>query len=129
MTTSDEGAKKEPYRYRVSYAIDWKAEPGESPECPGVTADVLHDSRRGGADAVFLASILYPPDGSLSVQYRSLDGATNEELRTSEVFKLAVVILLGLSDRDDLSMGQRTFCEVVRQMLMGAEAEVEGQPS
>jgi hypothetical protein len=106
-----------PYRYRLSYTIDWKAEPGEDPQQPGITKEALAAAERGGADALVWVSILYPPDGSYSVAYHSLDGATNDELSAAEMFKMATTLLVGLGQRNDATPELRDLCEGVRRMI------------
>lgn len=101
---------KEPYRYKLSYTP-----PEAHPE--GILAEELQAKGLGGTDALFMASILYPPDGSLSMLFLSLDGRTGKEMDDNEWFKVFTLLSKRLSDSKTLQPGKKAFAALVFEMF------------
>jgi hypothetical protein len=130
------------YAYRLSYdeltAHVAEASPqeleaankgGMKAHVEGISAAELKAADKCGSDAVLLASILYPPDGSLSVLFRSLDGRTGEELADNEWFKIFTLLASRLGKSTTLSESKRRFAEYVfetfRQAMMAGRCNDE----
>ena len=111
----NEATKK--YTYHLSYDA-----PKAHPE--GISVKELKAANKSGSDALFTASILYPPDGSLSILFSSLDGRTGEELDDNEWFKVFTLLSrrLGLSKTLDVDKRDfaRTVFEAFQQAIMGS---------
>lgn len=101
--------------YRLRYRVDF--EPGQFEK-----SDATPD--QGLTDALLLASIIYPPDGSLSVMFLSKDGRTGEELADIELFKVWSMLSARLAESTTLPEGMRRFAqrnlEAVRDALKAA---------
>jgi hypothetical protein len=103
-----------PYTYHVSYSMEVHPE--------GISKEELQAKNRGGSDALFVVSILYPPDGSYSAMIRSVDGRTGEEMTDKEFFKLWALLAHRLGKSETLDEGRRgfaattfaAFCESVK---------------
>lgn len=110
-------------RYKISYDVDVKI--------GSFTKDELRASKRGGTDAFFFLSMLYPEDGSFSLAVASRDGATGEEATDDELFKCWTLIAHRLAESEELSPGKRAFAKAVfaevRRIVAphGHEAHVE----
>jgi hypothetical protein len=101
-----------PYKYRLSYDV----------HIDGITKDELEATNLSGTDAILWASILYSPDGSLSIQFISQDGRTGKELDDNEWFKVFLMLAKRLGDSTTLSPIKREFAQIVfegiRQVLL-----------
>lgn len=87
-------------KYKLKYSV----EAGE------FTADELAESKLGGCDALFYASVNYEPDGLVNVDMLSVDGRTLKEMDVNEMFKTWIILGQILSDRQDLSLNRRKIC-------------------
>jgi hypothetical protein len=101
----------EAQKYHLSYYAQ------SHPE--GVTAEFFHDSEHklGGCDAVFIASLLYPPDGSYSCYFLGLDGRTDTELPDKEWFKVWMMLSKRLSVSETLPEGRKELCKITYEAL------------
>lgn len=109
-------------RYHVTYDITHHP--------AGLESDEILDTDRGGATAVFLGSLLYPPDGSYSAAFVSLDGRTGEPLDDAEVWKAWVMLAEHLSRSESLSDAKRELAEIVFENVRRATARaVEKEPA
>jgi hypothetical protein len=97
-----------------TYLVAYKVEPGH------YTKAELKDKDMGGADGLFIASILYPPDGSRSQANVSMDGRSGMPLAPDELFQVWVMLAHQLSQTPDLSEGKRRLAEVVFQSVRDA---------
>jgi len=76
----------------------------------------------GGTDAAIFVSILYPPDGSLSVKTMTFDGRGCEDknprhLADSELFKVWSMWAKVLSESKTLDEGRRSFASNVFERI------------
>jgi len=109
----------EGYRYHLSYTLE------SHPD--GITKEELRAQKRGGCDALMLmASIITPPDGSLSVQFFSMDGRTGEELPDSEWFKIWSMMSKRLAESKTLGEGRKLLAEAVWKTIR--DAVLQGGP-
>lgn len=97
--------------YKLLYKI-------EKPPAGVLASDVPEGY--GATDAVLLASILYPKDGSLSVMFLGADGRADGELSgkksvldDAEMFKVWTFLTKRLSESKTLPEGRRQFCQYV----------------
>ncbi len=109
-------AARKPYQYHISY----QAEPHPN----GISkAELEAKGNVGGCDAIFFASILFPPDGSYSVLFSSKDGRTGEDLNDDEWFKIWMLLSKRLGESETLQEGKRDFAqftwEAIRDILFG----------
>jgi len=91
------------YDYRLKYVLQmkpghWKVPDAEAPNT-------------GLTDALFVASILYPPDGSYSLHFWSADGRDACELSDHEIFKMWAVLANRLGRSRTLDPWRRKFAE------------------
>ena len=102
------------HRYKLVYKIVSKG-----PD--GIDAGDVHEGY-GACDAIFMASIIYPPDGSLSHLYVGLDGRLpprNEEtgepadLDDVEWFKVWALLSARLARSATLSPEKKAFAALV----------------
>lgn len=107
----NEATKK--YRYKASYG-DLTAHP------EGITAAELSEKNLCGTDALLVASVLYPPDGSLSVLFLSLDGRTGKDLSDHEWFKVWTLLSKRLSESETLDGGRKEFAKITWDALRDA---------
>lgn len=112
---SDPKAKK-PYTYHLSYSAE--------PHPEGISKKELEAKGNvGGCDAIFFASILFPPDGSYSLLFSSKDGRTGTELSDDEWFKIWMLLSKRLSESKTLGESKREFSkitwEAIRDILFG----------
>ena len=109
--------KKEPHRYKLLYKVEKPA--------GGVTpADVPEG--HGATDALLMASILYPKDGSLSVLFIGIDGRPdgdldnpNSNLDDNEWFKVWTMLTKRLADSPTLPPGKKEFCRLTFEQFRG----------
>ena len=99
------------YRYHLTYEI--------RPHPAGVDRGDIPE-HCGASDALFVASILYPPDGSLSVMTSGLDGRTGEDLADLEVFKVFTLLAKRLAESETLTDEKREFAETIWRAVSAA---------
>lgn len=108
------------HRYRLSYLFETLPGDGISVEEAKTRAKDGH----GACDAMLVASIIYPADGSLSIMFAGKDGRTGEELDESEWFKVWMLLTERLSRSRTLTDAKRQICgliwEIVAKSVMGA---------
>lgn len=113
---SDAPAPK-PYAYHLSYSL--RAHPEgiskEQVQAEGVGGTVV-----GGCDALFVTSILFPPDGSYSALFGGLDGRTGKELDDHEWFKVWMFLAKRLSESKTLDEGRKDIAGITYEMLSQA---------
>jgi hypothetical protein len=84
--------------------------------------DIQKDPDDGGCDAIFGASLLYPPDGTFSVLFFSKDGRTNSDLADEEWFKVWSMLTQRLATSKTLSEQKKSFCASVFDVIRNAVA-------
>lgn len=100
----------------VSFHLTFTAE--VHPE--GLAREQIPDDR-GGCDAMLFASILYPEDGSLSIQFLGVDGRRSDrELQDREWFKVFAHLAKVLSESKELPLGQHELCVRVHDAVHDA---------
>ncbi len=99
------------HKYRVSFG-DMRSHP------EGASAVELEKEQRGGADALLLASLIYPEDGTLSLLFRSLDGRTGKELEDREWFKIWTLMGKRLAASKTLDPARREFARMTFDMFL-----------
>lgn len=95
--------------YRHKYRMLWKTK--SIPE--GILRDDVPEEFEGTSDAVLIASLIYPPDGSLSMQFVGIDGRAEGVLDDKEWFKVWVFLAKRLSESETLNAGHRALAEVL----------------
>lgn len=113
---------KTQHDYRLSYSFE--ADAGH------FTKEQLKASGRGGTDAWLFASILYPADGSLSVQFASRDGRSEsgkDDLDDTEWFKVWSMLTSRLAQSETLSAAKRDFCQAVFMSIRDAVLSASGR--
>lgn len=105
-------------RYPLSYALEV--------EDPPLTAEELLATDRGGCDAVLLASIVYPPDGSLSILIHALDGRTKVSMTDKEIFKCWALMAKRLAASKTLDDGRREFAALTWEAFIKGLAGAKG---
>ena len=104
---------KKPYRYKLAYTL-----PEAHPE--GLVAEELEAKNMCGTDAMLMAAISYPPDGSLSILFSSLDGRDGKQLDDHEWFKVLAMLARRLSASKTLDPGRKEFAAIVFEMFQEA---------
>lgn len=122
------------HRYKLLYKIESKGpDDVEASEVP---------EGFGACDAILMASIIYPPDGSLSQLYVGLDGrkapadpATGEPAMLDDVewFKVWALLSARLAKSTTLSHEKKAFCALVfetfcRSIEAADRAAKKGRP-
>ena len=98
------------HKYRMTY--------GEMTAHPeGLSAEEVKASGRGACDALFLASLIFPEDGSLSLEFASLDGRTGNELSDLEWFKIWALLTSRLAKSHTLDRGRLEFAKLTWDFL------------
>lgn len=73
----------------------------------------------GATDALFLCSLLYPPDGGFSLKYWSFDGRNEgKPLEDKEVFKVWLLMAANLAKSKTLDEKRRAFAREVFDTFM-----------
>jgi len=98
------------HKYRLKY--DLKTESGS------FTKKELGNS--GGTDALFIASVLYPADGSLSIAFFTKDGRTGNPMEDREMFKVWTLLAAQLEQSVKLHQWQHSFVSVMMASLRAA---------
>lgn len=112
---SDASAVSE-QRYRITYSLKSHPKGIDKKDIP---------KGHGACDALLIASLIYPQDGSLSLLFVGKDGRTDGELDDREWFKVWVFLASRLSksktlDRGRCELAGMTF-EVFRAAMLGDE--------
>lgn len=98
----------------------------------GISKEEAAASGKGSCTALLIGSILYPPDGSYSVLFSSIDGRTNQPLPPEEEWKAWIMMAKYLSDRPDLPPGKRDLAaaawETFRDAVLAIKDKPENQP-
>lgn len=109
------------HKYKLQYKVFPKPE-GISNE---KAAEDANKDGTGACDAMLLASIIYPEDGSLSIFFMGIDGRSGKELADNEWFKVWAMLTSRLARSHTLAPGKRDFCatvfETYRELLLGAD--------
>lgn len=74
----------------------------------------------GACDAIIMAQLLYPEDGSFGATVVTVDGRTGRTVSDDEIFKFWCVLAGALATSERLQPGKREFCETVHQIVSGA---------
>lgn len=110
------------HHYRMLYQIN-----DAPPE--GLSRDQIPDGF-GACDAMLLASIIYPEDGSLSVLFVSKDGRSGDDLEDKEWFKVWALLSARLAKSETLGEGKRSLCKSVHlaiaEAIMGGRQNAKG---
>lgn len=105
----------EPHRYRLSYRLE--------PMPDGITVEEAKARAKegyGACDAMLVASIIYPADGSLSILFDGKDGRTGEELHDNEWFKVWMLLTKRLAQSKTMHDGKSALCAIVFEMVSQA---------
>ncbi len=97
-------------KYRLKY--DWDCEPGS------FCKEDVKKNTEGLCDAMLVVSIIKPEDGGYSQLLMSMDGATKKELTQADIFKVWLMMGLGLAQKKGLSPNKQelvdAFAECIR---------------
>ena len=103
-------------KYHLTYKVE--AHPD------GIDKKDVDPKERGGCTAIVVGSLLYPPDGSFSSAFVSLDGRTGKPLPDDELFKVWTMLAARLKDSKELGPGKRGVAaqafETVRKAILMA---------
>lgn len=79
----------------------------------------------GACDAVLVGSVIYPPDGGLSVMFYGVDGRTKEPMDIQEMFKLWTILTHKLGEELPEG-GRKQFCASTFETFRKAFMESRG---
>lgn len=104
------------HKYKLKYKLDMEV--GEFTRKEMYDA-FQEDNEVGATDALMFASMLYPEDGSLSVQFMGFDGRSGnlKQLEDIELFKVWQMLCHQLSNSKTLDEGQRHFTQGVFETI------------
>jgi len=109
-------AKKSPPKTLDKYAIKYKVETWDPPLSCEEAREQAEKHGWGSTHAMFMASILYPPNGALSVQFMSRDGRNaGKELEDNEWVKVWFLLGQRLSASKTLPEFKKLLCEKVTE--------------
>jgi hypothetical protein len=103
------------HRYKMQYKV--------VPLPEGITVEQARAASKeglGSCDAMLMASIIYPEDGSLSILFIGHDGRTNDELADIEWFKVWTMLTARLAKSETLPEDKRAFCNAVFELVREA---------
>jgi hypothetical protein len=110
--------------YRFHETRDGKVNITVEPHPEGLTVEQVKARSAkegvGAADAVIVFSLLYPADGSFSMQFYSVDGRTHDDLSDDAVFWVWAMTAFRLMRSPTLSEGKRALAMVTHEALQGA---------
>lgn len=98
------------HKYRLTYSIDAHPE--------GIAREDLPKGK-GACDAVLLMSIIYPPDGSLSVLVVTKDGREDREMTDQELFKFWTLLTSRVA-RGEINGWQKQVAQRCWQIIVTA---------
>lgn len=109
-------------KYNHKYKLLWKLD--RRPE--GVKKEDVPEGF-GACDAALFCSIIYPPDGGLSIYFIGVDGRKKGEIQENledvEWFKVWTLLASRLAESKTLAPDQKNFCqetfESMRVKLLG----------
>jgi hypothetical protein len=108
---------QEPYKYKIKLPMG-PPQYGEFPKSE------FNRENTCGCDAFMYVSLLFPPDGSLSVVFAGMDGRTQKDLGDNERWKIWLLLAKELSESEELSETKRAFCggvfKVISEILIKA---------
>lgn len=109
-------------KYHLLYTVEGKPDGVTKAEIPPNT---------GACDAILMASIAYPPDGSISTLFIGHDGRTNDELDENEWWKVWSFLAARLAKSTTLSANKKEVCalvwDIVCQGIAAARAEQDAK--
>lgn len=88
----------------------------------GIEPDAV-PAKHEACTAVLVGSLLYPPDGSYSASFESLDGRTAAPLSDDELFKAWTMLAMQLSESRTLSPFKREMCALITKIVRDAMRE------
>jgi hypothetical protein len=108
------------HHYKLKYSIDTEVGAFTREELDRINS--VPGADFGGADALLFASILFPEDGSLSVQFMGYDGRRAEggPLDGADLFRVWAMLTLEVSQAADLPEPQREFARDVHESIRQA---------
>lgn len=74
----------------------------------------------GACDALIVHSLIYPPDGSLSLLTTGTDGRHARDVSPNEMFKVWSLMSKELADNEQLSKNKRELCQIVFETICAA---------
>lgn len=93
------------HKYKIRYKLE--------PEVGEFSADECGQAG-GGTDAYIFFSLIYPEDGSFSMNFFPKDGRNDgKELDDNEIFKVWSLLASRLARSETLDEGKKTFAEAV----------------
>ena len=99
------------HKYKIRYKIGFETR--EHDYRPEDCSD-----EQGLTDGLAVFSMLYPEDGSCSQQLNlALDGRTNEAMEPNDLFKLWMMMGLGMADSGDFTGGRQNLLQVFATMI------------
>jgi hypothetical protein len=115
------------HKYKLLYKLEGK------PEGFGVDeAKAKAEEGFGSCDAMLLASLIYPEDGSFSCLFVSADGrkGIQADLDDNEWFKVWSMLANRLANSETLSDNKKAFCHQVFEIIASAvrTAASENEP-
>lgn len=106
--------------YRHPYKVGW----GYNHYPNGMT-DADREKERelghiGTSDLIIVISNIYPPDGSLSSNWDSIDGKTGQPVVGNELFKAWMMFTLSLArnPHNEIPEGKKSFLRMIDQTMM-----------
>jgi len=91
------------HKYKMKYSL--KTERGE------FDVEDVKASDMGGCDSILMISVIYPDNGSLSVQMYGEDGRTGEMMNDHEMFKVFSMMAARLAQSPELDEGRKFIVE------------------
>jgi len=74
----------------------------------------------GACDALLISSVIYPADGSFSINFISVDGQTNTDMTFDELFKIWAIMANMLSEHKNATPGKAALCNQVFDVIRAA---------
>ena len=110
--------------YKLQYRLD------EHPEGFDVeAAKAAAEDGFGSCDAMLMASLIFPEDGSYSCLFMSKDGRTGGDLDDLEWFKVWMMLSKRLGESRTLDAGRKEFAadvfDTLRQIIYGRPSPQE----
>lgn len=113
------------HKYKLSYKVVEVRGNGE-----GITAEQAKEVAKegyGSCDAVLICSIIFPEDGSYSVQFLPYDGRTDDMLSDKEMFKVWEMLAMRLAKSTTLDAGRLQLAQLVTQVIRDRVAAARAQ--